>query len=468
MNNNSFVSIYFTIGKIFIVKLKPSKKRVELYATVDLPSNLIHNHEVTDVKLLADILSRVWKKLRIKERLVGIVIPEFSTFTKAIDLPKLEPEEIAEAVKWQAEEYIPLELDDMLLDWKRIKENKDGIRVLVVAVNKSLLTGYISSIDMAGLLPLVVETPSISLVRTAGSEVEVKLVIYFSPDEIIISLSKGEEILTSSVIDSNSSASVLVSTIARIIRHFDEVSIQKIFVGGVPANNSFLTEISKNFKAPLEKLNFKLSGISENDIQKYIIPISLQYKAPHEPKSEETVNLLPLEIIDKYKKKRLGIQLWGLMLTVTLIVMGCLMALTGTYLYFLQRLSKYKNIDTLSSASYQKSKTASNEIKSINMLADRTLKIDSVSVYPQEILNLIYQKKSDAIAILSYKIDLEKGEILINGLAQGRDSLFEFKERLEEDGSFTNIVLPISSYQQGENIEFQMGFVYAKIASSKK
>jgi len=186
MDKNSFVSIYFTQNKLLIVKLNKSKKGVDMFAAIDLPQGLIQNHEVKDVKALADVLKRIWHKLKIKEKSIGIVIPEFSTFTKAMDLPKLDGGEIDEAVKWQAEEYIPLDPEQMLLDWRIISEKPEGIRILAVAVGERLLKGYVAASDAAGLFPLVVETPSLSLMRLVGDDEDLKMVIYFSLDEIII------------------------------------------------------------------------------------------------------------------------------------------------------------------------------------------------------------------------------------------------------------------------------------------
>ena len=468
MNRSSFVSIYFTSGKILVVKLNSFRKKVDLYASIDLPAGLISNYEVKDQKALSEILKRVWKKLKIKERNVGIVIPEFSTFTKAINLPKLEENEIDEAVRWQADEYIPLDPKEMILDWKIIDENPEEFRLLVVAVSEKLLKGYVASADLAGLFPIVVETPSLSLVRFAGEDLNPKLVVYFSFDEIIITLSKGAEILTSSVMSADSNPQTLVSTIARILRHYEEINLSNIFVGGMPKNDSFVSEISKNFKVPMEKLHMGITGISENDLQKYLIAISLQYKDTSEPESSKTINLLPREIISKYKKKKFSIEIWGLMLVITLILMGCFMALSGTYLYILQGLSKHSNANSLFDVSYQKSKAASDEIKNVNTLADKTIIIDSINIYPQEVFNLINQKKPESIAILSYEIDLERGSVSIKGLSAGREDLYNFKKKIEEGGDFQKVVLPLTSFEQGENIEFEMSFVYSKLVNSTK
>jgi hypothetical protein len=194
----------------------------------------------------------------------------------------------------------------------------------------------------------------------------------------------------------------------------------------------------------------------------------LQYKDTSEPESSKTINLLPQEVISTYKRKKFSFEIWGLMLVITLIMTGCFMALSGTYLYLLQGLSRHKNVNTLFDVSYQKSKAASDEIRNVNTLADKTIKIDSINIYPQEVLNLIYTKKPESIVILSYKIDLEKGSVLIKGLSAGREDLYNFKKKIEEGGDFQKVVLPLTSFEQGENIEFEMSFVYSKLVNNTK
>ena len=238
-------------------------------------------------------------------------------------------------------------------------------------------------------------------------------------------------------------------------------------MGGMPKDNNYIPQVSSNFKVPLEKLQHKILGMSEAELQMYTIPTSLQFKQPSEPADTETVNLLPPEITKKYENVKFNLQVWGLMLIVTLVLVGCLMALFGTYLYLVQGLSRHNGLNSLSDVTYQKSKTASDQIKNVNTLADKTLKIGSVNIYPQDVLNLIYQKKPENVVILSYKLDLEKGAVSITGLAVGRSDLLDFKNKLEEGEDFQNVILPLTSFEQGENIDFSMNFVYSNFAKAR-
>ena len=86
--NKPFISVYFTPHHLQILQLNRSGK-VRQVASVAIPPGLILRHAVEDKETLAKILRSSWKKLGIKERVVGLIIPEFITLTKLITVPKL-------------------------------------------------------------------------------------------------------------------------------------------------------------------------------------------------------------------------------------------------------------------------------------------------------------------------------------------------------------------------------------------
>ena len=107
MFNKSLVSIYFTESKLFAIELSSNKKNVKKSVALHLPPGLIKNYRIVDKEALSKIIKRLWERTNFKEKSVGIVVPEFSTFTKLLKLPKISVSEINEAVEWQAQEYLP-------------------------------------------------------------------------------------------------------------------------------------------------------------------------------------------------------------------------------------------------------------------------------------------------------------------------------------------------------------------------
>ena len=94
MFRKSFISIYFLPEKLLVFQLSSNKKKVIKFASVELPAGLIKEYKVADVKGLAKVIKNVWSKFHLKEKTVGIVLPEFSTFTKFIKLPNLNISEL--------------------------------------------------------------------------------------------------------------------------------------------------------------------------------------------------------------------------------------------------------------------------------------------------------------------------------------------------------------------------------------
>ena len=227
MFKESLVAIYFDLNKLLLIELASNKKKVKNYNSVELPAGLIKNYKVQDKNVLGEVLKELWSKAGIKAKTVGIVIPEFSTFTKLIQLPKLSVGEIDEAIRWQAQEYLPTGSENMIMDWKIVEKDETGIWTLVVAVDKKILMDYVESAEIAGLYPLIVETPSVCLTRLSAKEDGGRLLLYKSQEDTLLVVSQKEKILGTSVVHSPTDKET-AEVAAKMVNHFEGVSIKKV------------------------------------------------------------------------------------------------------------------------------------------------------------------------------------------------------------------------------------------------
>jgi DNA-binding ferritin-like protein (Dps family) len=468
MFKKSFVSLYFLPGELQLIQLGASKKKVKKYATISLPEGLISNYKVTDRKALAKILKSTWKKLQLKERSVFVVIPEFSTFVKLFELADVDISELNEAVGWQVREFLPETLKETMMDWKIIRKEKNVYQILAVAVNKEILNGYIHAVEDAGLFPLVVEIPSLSLTRIAGNDKEASLVIYLgSKDAVLVILDKNM-VLGSAVVQDRE-AKDIESTARRMSSHFKEIKISKLIVGGVNIDKNLIGRLSESFKIKVKLLSRGIKGLKEEEIQNYLIPISSQLQEPAEPVDPFSLNLLPAKLVDKYKSKKLKLQVWGLMLTITLFVSISFLLTLGVYLFITQQITDFKSKNTATFQLAKKREEATMQVKEINMIVDKVSKIQKVDILPQEVLNDITKASIEGIAINKYVIDFDKGMVVFSGIAFDRQSLLTFKQNLELNPKISQLDVPISSFEQEFNLEFEASFLYSKeILNQKK
>ncbi len=102
---------------------------------------------------------------------VVIALPESKIFTRVIyDLPFLTNEELSQAIKYAAEEFVPLPIEQVNLNYQVIfrsaqKGPESRTVVFVVATPKTLVEKYLKVLNMAQLKPLVIETELIAAAR---------------------------------------------------------------------------------------------------------------------------------------------------------------------------------------------------------------------------------------------------------------------------------------------------------------
>lgn len=470
MLKKTFVSLYFSSDKLFVLQLDSKKKKVKKRGFCDLPKGLIQNYKVQDKQVLAEILKNIWNKFGLKEKSLGVVIPEFSTFTKLLDLPKLSPTELNEAIHWQAQEYLPTTIDNMILDWEIVERNKNKYEVLVVAMEKTILTSFVKAAEQADLFPLAVETPAICLVRMTNHKDSLgKLIVYKSPNECLLIVSAGRKIFGTSVLHTNDSRKV-VSTASKITSHYKDVKIGKILVSGIGIDNTLIQQLEKALKLKTEWILPKIVGLSERETQEYLIPISMQINDLEEPASPNSLNLLPLVLVEKYKSARKVLQTWSLTLVMTLFIWISFLITLVAYLFMTQQITDQQALNSSESKVVQQRREAVAKVTEINDVSGKVIAIKNASITPQTIFNEINQAKPIGVSLIRYKLDLDGGKIELKGMANNRQSLLEFKKNLENSDDIASVEIPISNFEIETNLEFTLTYSYlpAVSASSKK
>lgn len=459
MFKKSFVSIFFSSNRLQVLQLSASKKKVKKFASVELPQGLISNYRVADEKGLAKIVKGLWDQTKLQEKAVGLIVPEFSTFTKLFSLPKLDLTELDEAVRWQAEDFLPGKLSDMVADWKIVKSQKDSYQLLLAAMNKKILEGYVNSVVEAGLFPLVVEIPSLSLVRLSAQNSEGRLILYNNFGEGILVIAEGEKILGSSIVAAGQKDEI-IETSSRIIAHYTQVDVKKVIIGGVNLDKGLAKELETKLNKQVETVNPGISGLTDDQVQEYLVPISLQLKEPAKPSDENTINLLPADLVNKYEGERFKLQIWSLTLTVTLFVWISFLATLGTYLFITNEEGSLRERNQTEQRLSNQRTGAVNQIKQINQISDRILKIKAVSISPVVVLDAISSAKPEGVVVSKYKMNLDKGEIGLEGIAQDRLSLIEFKQNMEGNPHISSVNIPVSSFEVESNLTFKLSFFY--------
>lgn len=154
--------------------------------------------KITDDKEMASI-AQIIKKLHTEtgasSRDVVFSIPEQDAFTRTITFPLLTDAEIASAVKWEIEQYIPIPAAEAISQHIILERNEKtsppSVLVLLVAAPRVLVEKYTKLVQLSGLNPVAVETELIAITRVLAPVDKTALLIDLGANSTDIAIAKN-------------------------------------------------------------------------------------------------------------------------------------------------------------------------------------------------------------------------------------------------------------------------------------
>lgn len=155
--------------KIACLKRQGHKLRFSALTEASLAEGIIHQGEIRDTKRLAKaIKGLVTKTQGIKTRHVVVDLPEEKSFVRLLEMPLMSRQEIKNAVRFEAENYIPFSLEKVYLDSHAVQplnNEQKHTEVLLAALPRKIIDSYVTVLNQAGLVPVAMETESHSTAR---------------------------------------------------------------------------------------------------------------------------------------------------------------------------------------------------------------------------------------------------------------------------------------------------------------
>ena len=204
---SSFLGIDIGTDSIKLVELESvgGRPRLVTYGMVDVESSMSWSNDAPDSagdnQKIADSLVSLLKKTGARSRSAVAALPNFSVFSSVISLPKLGDKQLAEAVSWEAKKFVPMPIENVVLDWKILNEEtqeegagnlsgqekaaqeakkltvaqadqnsnlakcKTIAKILLTAAPRHLVERYVAVFKLAGISLLSLETESFALAR---------------------------------------------------------------------------------------------------------------------------------------------------------------------------------------------------------------------------------------------------------------------------------------------------------------
>jgi type IV pilus assembly protein PilM len=173
--NKSLVGLDVEAGSIAATEVRSNgRPTVVGYGVAPLPTGAFHEGEVTDADALAEALKAMFSQNKLS-RDVRLGIANQKVAVRTLFLPLIESsDELGAAIRFQAQDEIPMPLEQAVLDWEVIghhagENGERRIEVVVVAARRDMLTSHIEALRKAGLRLAGIDLSAFGMIRALAS-----------------------------------------------------------------------------------------------------------------------------------------------------------------------------------------------------------------------------------------------------------------------------------------------------------
>lgn len=156
------LDIGFSSVKVMQIGQHNKKKIILGYGAGSFDSAAIKDGVIVEPEMLAKAIHELFSKNIIGDvttRRVAVAIPATRIFTRSVNLPaNIKEEELHEAVLLEAEQYIPVPIEELYVDYHVISKTTKGIELMAAAVPKKIVDSYMNLVKILGLEPVAFDS----------------------------------------------------------------------------------------------------------------------------------------------------------------------------------------------------------------------------------------------------------------------------------------------------------------------
>lgn len=180
MYTESNMKLFSSVGEYFALDIGTTAVRVvqltgangswslTRYGSVPVDIKISGSDAPQDQQRLSEVIMTAIGQSGIKSRDVILGVPSDKVFSTVIELPDMPTHELATTIKYQAEQYIPMSINDVKIDWallgKSVNDpNKNEI--LLTSAQNSFTESRLNLIEGLGFNVVAIEPDQLALTR---------------------------------------------------------------------------------------------------------------------------------------------------------------------------------------------------------------------------------------------------------------------------------------------------------------
>jgi type IV pilus assembly protein PilM len=188
------------------IELKQNGKgyKVGAIGVEPIPPDSIVDGAIIDSGAVAEAIRRLFSNKQFKAKDVAASLSGNSVIVKKINLPVMSEQELGESIYWEAEQYIPFDIQDVNLDYEILDagtgpESQGAMEVLLVAAKKDKIADYTGVITQAGRTPVVVDVDAFALQNAYEANYGLE------PGKVVVLLNAGASAININILQGDQS-----------------------------------------------------------------------------------------------------------------------------------------------------------------------------------------------------------------------------------------------------------------------
>lgn len=148
----------------------PGALTLHRFAQITLPPGAVVEGEIQDQAAVTAAIKELWRKGEFKQKKVVVGLANKQVKVRETDVPDLAPNDIRNALKFEAQEVLPFAGDDAVVDYvvqnrTAAPEGGEQLRILAIVAQREMVSRLIHTVEDAGLSVQLVDLQPFALLR---------------------------------------------------------------------------------------------------------------------------------------------------------------------------------------------------------------------------------------------------------------------------------------------------------------
>ena len=155
-NKKKLLGLDIGTNSIKLAELDVGRKKSTLvgFGIIPTPQQAFSGGDIANVQAIGESIRELVKTVKTKRRHVATGLSGTSVIVKRITIPRMEEKLIAEQIRWEAEQYIPYDINEVNLGFEILKKSStsnENMELLLIAAVQGHVFKYADAIALAGL-----------------------------------------------------------------------------------------------------------------------------------------------------------------------------------------------------------------------------------------------------------------------------------------------------------------------------